>query len=121
MIGSADDARRVTNQRPTRVTDPRCSLDRAVAGQRAKRQHAIVRPDVAEVCGGVDVDEDPGTREAETHRGNQRLAAGQHAGFRAMFHEMRERLVGGMGPEVLEGCGYHRNNLLLERADTSGG
>ena len=33
---------------------------------------------------------------------------------------MRERLVCGVGPEVIEGCRNHRTNLLLERADTSG-
>ena len=61
---------------------------------------------------GVDVDEDAGTREPEPHRGNQALAAGQHAGFGAVFLQMRERLVGGMGPKVLEGCRNHVANLL---------
>ena len=92
------------------------SLSRAIAPIAST---LIADAQVAQIGQRVDVDEDGGTRESKPHRRNEALAAGQHTGLGPMLLQVRERLVCGVGPKVIEGCRNHVANLLPRTADVA--
>ena len=112
--GIGDDAGHVVEQAPARVANPRGALDRDVAGGRADRQRAV-RADVVQLANGVDVDEHGRPREAEPHRWHEALPACQDPGVGPVFLQGGEGLIGRTRPDVVEGCGDHRTNLLSSR------
>ena len=109
-----DHARHVVEEAPAALADPRRPLDVAVARDRADRQRLAAEAQVVQLGERVDVDQHGGTRQAEPHRRNQALAAGQHPGVGAVLLQVRERLVGGVSPMVIEGCRNHGANLHEE-------
>ena len=94
-----DHARRVVDQAPAALADPRRALDVAVSRDRADRQHLIADAQVVQIGQRVDVDQDGGTRESKPHGRNEALPAGQHAGLGPVLLQMRERFVCRCGPE----------------------
>ncbi len=107
-----DHARRVVDETPPALADPRRALDVAVPRDRADRQDVIADAQVTEIGQGVDVDQDGRTRQSKPHGRNQALPAGQHPGLGPVLLQMRERLVCRVGPKVIEGCRNHVANLL---------
>jgi hypothetical protein len=103
--------RRVVNEAPPALANPRRALDVAVSRDRADRQHLIGDAQVPQVGQRVDVDQDGGTRESKPHGRNEALSASQNTGLSPMLLQICKRLVCGVGPKVIEGCGNHVANL----------
>ena len=75
-------------------------------GERADRDPVAVLADVAQVVEPADVDEQRRAREAQAHRRNERVAAGQELRV-LVAAEQRDRLVDRAGALVLEGGRDH--------------
>ena len=85
----------------------RAALETALAGHGADLEPAAVGADVGQLGHAVEVDQRGGLRQAEVHRRDQALAAGEELAVVGVFGEERERLVGRGGGIVLEWCRFH--------------
>ncbi len=84
----------------------RIADERGVPGERADRDPVAVLADVAEVVEPADVDEHRRARDAELHRGEERVAAGEHLRVLVAPEEL-DRLLDRPRPLVREGRGDH--------------
>jgi hypothetical protein len=100
----ADEGHRLREQRPV-VGDQAGALERSLPGQRPDAQDALAAAQIGERVDPVEVDEPARPREPEVEQRHQALAARERA---RVIAEQRERLVEGVGGDVLERRGLHR-------------
>jgi hypothetical protein len=96
--------------------EPGIGLQRAVTGQRADRDRVAFDAHVGQILQPADIDEHRRGREAKLHQRDERHAARDELGLVTVLGDQRDRLVGRLGPHVLEGRGNHRFDLAVSAA-----
>ena len=114
----ADVAGRVLQQRGV-LGEQVGVLDVVVPGERADGDVVAVLADVAQVAEAADVDEHARLRQAQLHQRQQAVAAGDQLGLVAVLAEQADGLLGGAGPDVVEGGGDHAGAPAFAAASTA--
>ena len=88
-----------------------------MARERADGHMVSVVADVRQVGQPADVDQHRRRRQPQLHQRQQRVAAGEQLGVVAVLGEQRDRVVGRVGPDVVEQRGNHFPALAAASTD----
>ena len=85
--------------------------------ERTDRHVVTVVADVRQIAQAADVDQHRRCGQAQLHERQQRVAAGQQLGVVAVLGQEGDRVVGRVGPDVVEQGGDHFPARAAARTD----